>query len=122
MKLILSIRAVILALATVLLLGYAVGHCAIPPGTPNDVMCSAELDSAACSKFQAILILRGYGSLRVLEGTAFGTVGDLKKMTYLVVLKCLNPKDFICVVKIAIVRNKAGRICVEPTSERRLPA
>jgi hypothetical protein len=104
-----------------LLIGFSVGHCAIPPGTPGNTLCQADLDGPTCAKFQAVLKQHGH-DLQVLEGTAFGTVADLKHKTFVVILKCVDRGGFIHIVGIKFEKDKLKSIMVNPTEERNLGA
>jgi len=113
------ILAVVLAF---MLMMVAVADCKIPPGTPGDTVCKAELTEADCARFQKVFD-KNKINLRILEGCAFGTVADLRKENYVVVLKCVNDQRFIVIVKLAVKHNtKVTVMDVEITDERQLPA
>jgi len=101
--------------------GVTIGHGAIPPGTPSDTLCSAELDKAACLRFEKLIQSKGY-DLKVLEGTAFATVAQVRKKTFTTFLKCIDEGYFVFVVRVEYVNDRLKSIKVEPTRERRLPA
>ena len=114
---------IIMALALLVQVGTCnESYATIPPGTPGDTVCSAELSQADCSNFQRLFDRKDIG-LRILEGCAFATVDSLRKKNYVVVLKCVNPQNFIVIVKLSVIRNRHIKVMeVEPTSERHLPA
>ena len=108
------------ALALVLLM-VAVSNCAIPPGTPGDTVCKAELTKDDIARFQKVF-KRNNVDLRIVEGCAFGTVSDLRRKNYVVVLKCVNNGSFIVVVTLGVRNNtKVTVMDVEITDERQLP-
>jgi hypothetical protein len=114
-------RPIMIAAAAVVvafLLGYTVGHCAIPPGTPGSTMCQANLDEVSCARFQKqVLDARGY-ELKIIEGVAFATVAQVKQKTFTVFLKCVDPKCNVHIVTIKFIKDKLVSIDSEATGER----
>jgi glycine cleavage system regulatory protein len=102
-------------------IGIVVGNCTIPPGTPDDTMCLAELDKAACDRFQVVLNKLGYDHLTVFAGTAYATVADLKKSTYVVDLKCTDKAGIIYKIVVVVMDGNARIVEEERTQDRRLP-
>jgi len=116
------LSTIIAVIITLTLCGAIAGHCAIPPGTPSDTLCKAELDSAACSRFQKFLSGKGH-VFRVLEGVAFATAGGAREQTFLAVLKCVDPINyFIYIVALRFEKGKLVSVDIKPTGERQLPA
>lgn len=113
--------ALLIALAVAMAILFAsVGSCAIPPGTPGDTVCKAELTAAHCMNFQRELERREY-DFKVLEGTAFSTAARLKHFTYTVILKCVDSKCNLYAVKVEVVKGKVDTIETQNLRERHIP-
>jgi len=119
MKKSLAVVAIVIA---VLLWAFHPAASQVPPGTPDSTVCKAELSPDDIANFQRLFDKKDVG-LRILEGCAFATVASLRQKNYLVVLRCVNLKNFIVIVKLAVTHNKHVKIVdVEATDERHLPA
>lgn len=105
-------------IATVLFLCIAsLGRCKIPPKTPGDTRCKAEMDATTCKKFQELLKMCGH-DLVVMEGTAFATAKQAKQKTFAAILKCRDSKGNVMCVIVRYVKDNLAGIEIRPTGEK----
>ena len=106
---------ILLVIASLLLLP-GPGYCAKAKISPDE-MCTAELDSVACTKIQGWL--EGYGHFfQVIEGVACATYNNAKKGNMAVLLRCADKDGNEFIIKVALINNKIVSIVVERTGGR----
>jgi len=115
------IAAFALAVVALFILAAAIyGHGAVPPGTPGNTVCQADLDKEACGRFEKLVRSQGH-DLRVLEGTAFATAAQVKKHTFVAILKCVDARCNIVLVYVKYLNDKFVSLKLVPTGERQIP-
>ena len=111
--------AVCIVFVFVSMCGADLSSAVVPEDTPEDTLCKADLDQAACQRFTKMLTEFGH-DLTVFEGSAFGKVSQLREKTFIVVMNCSDNLGNVYLVVVRFIKDDLASISVKPTGGRRI--